>query len=285
MVPRQSEIGDEYFVEILIQCYLVMHGGRDAYLFQPIDLPLDSEEERMEYMPILHSFIHDRFPELQMLDFDLGLLISKKMYSLDDVSDNDKVGRLLGFSCDGFDALDRDKRTYGYHATAELIGHDNVNIFSFVCQKKKKMYEKDFRHMCEKWGKMLVGNDELPDYNGKKLRVTKVVGNIEVNRPVQEFIDMLSNDEMKELTEDDMSHIKNVLYNLSLPDYEKLMKAFQPKNRVHRGIMISLLCLSRFNTMEPFFPIQYTGKEDEVRIQDAKLSKHLLRTLKKTAQR
>ena len=35
----QGQVDDKMIVEILIQCYMVVNGMRNAYLFQPIDLP------------------------------------------------------------------------------------------------------------------------------------------------------------------------------------------------------------------------------------------------------
>jgi hypothetical protein len=265
-------------VELLIQCHLVEKGGRPGYLFQTVDIG----DYHGVSIPTLTRFIKRRFPTLKTHKDSQGIYITRTDIRTTDVDTNAKAGRILGYQCaDRFDGLDRSKTTYTYHMWVRLKNKSRVHLYSFVCpsSNKKKQWKQDG----ELIEKLLVGNKDLPLFRGKPIQVVSVEMEMEKELPPSYFLTLLLQTN-RSIPQDAIDKMETIWFNIGFDTNtrKRLRKEFDPQNPLHRGIMASLLCFSIHNPLEPFFPIQYTGKQDQVQAQLDQFGKLLVRSLRES---
>lgn len=274
----QGQLDDKMIVEILIQCYMVVNKIRNAYLFQPIDLPDLDVKQRKRKQDLVLRYIQKNFSQLHKLEIEQGILFSLKRLSPNNVDSNQKLGNVLGFLCSHeYDTLNREKTVYGYHIRADVHNYGIINLVSFVCQGKD--YEQEFEKFCSHLSSSLVDNTNLPIFKGKRIVITNITCEVEERRSVSYYIDTLVHG--KRLHEQDLNEIENYIWNIGLDP--KIMHHFQEKNKVHRGIIISLLCYHKYDPLEPLYPIQNTGTEIQINEQYDQLSKLITHCLENSS--
>lgn len=270
-LSRQN-LTDDDVRELLIQCYLVEHGGRHGYLFQTVNI----EDYKNKSFSVLERFIKEKFPALHTFRDRQGLYVARNALRAADVDTNAKAGKVLGYACaDGFDRLDHFKTTYDYAVVVRLKNKKEVFLYSFVCEsaKHKARFEKDV----ERIRMLLVGSKDLPLFRGKPISVLSVESRVEAYHPTSYFLDML----LRRGKPVPLDELSNVLFNLfDSNSSHRILSAYNPKNATHRGIMAALLCLYIHNPLEPFYPLQFTGKQEVVGARLEQLSKLIVKTLR-----
>ena len=237
-------------IEELLNCIIVKHDGREAMLFEPANYKEVDESSHIT-KEILKN-IKKKFPTLiQTPDKNSGrIFISKNKLSPDHYDTDEKVGNLLGFPCaKDFVTIDKDKKSYSYHIIVILKDGSGINIITDVCQHKS--YEKHERLL-----KSVIDalkKDEI------WLTIQDVIIEEEEHIPIMELIPAI----MKgNLTEKEESTLRNEIWNIfseTLSNYN-----FQYKNPIHKGILTTLLLYCKNNPMEPFYPLQLTGRDTDV---------------------
>lgn len=270
----QGQVDDKMIVEIIIQCHMVVNRMRKAYLFQPIDLPdLDVKQRKMKKDLVLR-YIQKNFPQLHKLEIEQGILFSLKKLNPNNVNSNEKLGNVLGFLCaHEYDTLNRDETVYGYHIRADVYNYGIINLVSFVCQSKN--YREEFEKFCSHLSSSLVGSTSLPIFKGKRIVITNILCEVEETLSESYYIDKLLHG--KRLDEQACNEIENYIWNIGLDP--KIMFHFQEKNKIHRGIIVSLLCYHKYDPLKPLYPIQNTGKESQINEQYDQLSKLIIHCL------
>lgn len=267
---------DKDIIDLLIQCYLVKHNGRPAYLFQTVDV----KDYRGSIIPTLVSYIKSVFPDLHTLRDAQGLFITKNMITPERVATNTGAGRVLGYLCaGGYDKLDRNKPTYTYDISVDANKY-KFSLFSFICQTKK--YEKQFDNDYKKIKQLLVGNKNLPFFKNQKIVVRSVVASITEEMPPSYYLELLLHDNKENQTNKTLQTLSNYLFNIGFQDKQikLLMKSFDPHNQTHRGVMAALVCYFQNPLLEPFYPLQTTGRQEQVQKQIDRFGQDLVHSFR-----
>ncbi len=165
----------------------------------------------------------------------------------------------MGYACGHeFDELNRKETHYAYEIRLfwkELFG---LQIIAFLCQSKK--YEKELKKLYEKIKKCLMNESFIFHKEIKKIEYE-----VEPIYSEKHYIDLLSKNN-HEFTKKELDAIYNYLYNIGFSTgFELFVKDnLNFNNAVHRGILIGLLTYSPNPLIEPWFPLQYSGKMEEV---------------------
>lgn len=216
-----------------INCVLVINDVRNAMLLQAADYKEITHEDPitknklnaiLKYFPLKHC----------VLEFG-NVLISKKQYTVNDITSDEKMGEILGYPC----AKDFKNATYSISIDAEFV-LGSVQIIG----------------MCAK--------DDYPALNtfaSDALRVLQndpIIGIIDVTvnmKPIlntQDIINKLISN--IELNKDDIYSIENCIYNIGFPVLATYL--FQYNNPFHIGIITTLLSYSIHDPIYPFTPLQ-----------------------------
>jgi len=129
------------FIMLVLNCLLVQHNVRQAYLIQNHDII----ESRL-------YTISKTYPLLNHRKTNYGIIISKNKLG-DDYDDEDdpyhnhKLGKLLGYpTYDQYPISKKDKENgyYTFHVKVKLINNNMITLFSFVASNlssENKIYD------------------------------------------------------------------------------------------------------------------------------------------------
>ena len=141
---KMEELG---FAEY-INCYLVTKGVREGFLYQMIDYNEDDINSPITKKKL--ELIKKYFPTLIQTPNTLGVLLSNKQFTLNEIEDSTSLGQILGFPCESYDEINPKRAndsepTYTVHIEIELTNEKTISIISFLClkidKKKKKLEE------------------------------------------------------------------------------------------------------------------------------------------------
>jgi hypothetical protein len=224
--------------------YLVDIGVRPSCLF------FDSE-----YSKRLDRNIKKYFPKLIIFyDSFYGYFISKKRLYINDKSDSNDIGKILGYPSDKipFTDIDNNQDVYGTHIVVTMTDNQQISLLDVKTQTSISEKMLDIMNlMIEK----LLSVDCI--YHDKII-------NIRIIEDVHHSIDyyckkLLMKDE---LSDDDVNNIYNEIWNR----FDKKLSEFNYdfKNNLHIGILISLLLYCKNDPNEHFYG-PYYGKCDETK--------------------
>jgi hypothetical protein len=121
---KQKNDGLYYF----IHSFLIDREIRDGWLFQYIDI-IDNNNENEDITRHATSdkiieIISKNFPDFYYLEDNQGLLISKRPITIEEFTDDNKIGKILGYPC---------KFSNNYIARINFIDKKNNkhNLFAF----------------------------------------------------------------------------------------------------------------------------------------------------------
>ena len=122
-----------------LNCYLVSKGGRDGYLFQNVqykeyDINSPISKNKLNLMK-------KYFPSLKQIPNRQGVLLTKKQYTLKDIEDDSKLGKILGFPCQSLTEIlkkikeDDDLLTTYIDIIVKIVLQDKEeNIINKICK-------------------------------------------------------------------------------------------------------------------------------------------------------
>lgn len=269
-----KDIGLENFLNV----YIVNKCGRNSFLLQYCD-----QNEKYKTDPktskILHG-IRKWFPKLYFNELENnGMFISKENIDISKIKSSSTIGKALDYhGCDEFDFIDNTSNTYSYSIMAALT-IDAIENFKckshiqlFAIKTQNDNYEKDMKNKALKFMK-IIKEDKLLDNI-----VQNIYLHVEENFSCNYLIDKILSKEL--LDEYEKFEISNILYNCgfspSLMEYE-----FLYDNPIHIGILITILTYALNNPLEPFYPLQHSGFQNEVNEITNKLENSLLNLLNK----
>lgn len=228
--------------EDYINSSLVVNGVRDAYLIQNFESSTDEVDERIRK-------IQEAFPQLKLLQSNNYYFLSLKSLNEVDVDNNTKIARLLRYSYDvDFKDLDRHQETVVYSINVLIHGTKSpITIISYICQTKSTLDD----------AYQLVSEIQ------EVLPHDKVTLDVDVNIPVISLIPKLMNPKYK-FTENEISTLYAVIYNIVESGCDRIFGEIDFNNLLHRGIMLSYIAEHEHDTLEPFYPIQRSGRMEEV---------------------
>jgi hypothetical protein len=251
----------------ILNAILVNEGVRPAMLIQPADYNEKTGKDT-KILSIVNR-IKELFPKLLLSDnykIYQGTIISKKFYD-DKVISLEKMGEILGYPCNNFETLNRDKLLFNLELVVSCNDGTEYPLFNNICKDKKTIRE--LKSLSIKAFKALT-NEKYKDIlkSFSILKINKIYVNIDIMIPTQYIIDKLIT--KKKLSNEEIDKIRNVLWNEGF-SYKLLGYEFQYNNPIHIGILLHLLIKTKYNILSPFFPLQNYPKQrekvDEITIQ------------------
>lgn len=249
---------DNLPIDVLINCILVKERVRPAMLVQPQDYQeatsADPKTKRML------KNIRKLFPDLEhseRYEVYQGIIISYEDFNGREISLSE-MGKLLGYPCYAeFNSINRREQiSYGIQVSVHFADGETTNLLANVCKNTSKLPE--FQAFAEAAEEVLKREEYIA-------MIGKHVENVEVTTekviPTKAIINMIINKEL--ITDSVKSQIFNIYYNFSFgEDFEEFCEEhFQYNNPVHMGILLSLLCNERNDTLSPFYPLQRYPEE------------------------
>ena len=234
-------------LEPLINAILVHENIRPAMLVQPADYG-EARETEPKMASILQK-IKTYFPRLihsNHYDIYQGTLISKKNYNGQHINLMD-MGELLGYPCYQDFEMSRHEINYTVSIVV-VIGGVDYEIITNLCKNKAKQHE--FQVLATHIQKTLSRYADLIGV------VQTVHVKMTTNIPTQVLIHKLIHD--LHFTKEDLDAVQNILFNFGFNmDFQFFFTDnFQYKNKVHRGLLLSLMLMEKHYTLSPFFPLQ-----------------------------
>ncbi len=244
-------------IEQFIECYLVKHNVRPAYLLEGCKClgrqntnwfsRLFSFQDNCK----IHSSIRKWFPTLiETANPGFGTFISKDKISTDIIKNDDDVGRILGYPAwKGFSNLNRNEMSYAFNITITfknvLVGEPIIlitNVSANDITDEMEIIRKKIEYVLK-----TKPAETLFTY------ISEYIDTITVEKtliyPVKYLINKLVNDEI--LIEEEITEIKNYIWNTEneeLAEYN-----FDWHNKIHIGVVITLLLRNEYNELEPFY--------------------------------
>jgi len=262
-------------LEELINCTLVQEGVRNAMLIQPADYNEATSSDKTTKAKLMA--IRRAFPDLILNDIGGETLISRKVYTRENIKRNSDMGAILGYPCAAaFDNLNSHKEvTYMISINVNLKPGYNrkyVQILAYVCKDDSSFAgSKLFAERCET---VLKKSPVLSPV------IVGVEAILRKHMPVAYLINKLALNE--KLSPEEGAEIKNHIWNLGLPESQVAGYDYKYDNPLHRGILIGLLTICDNNPMEPFFPLQHRKESKEIDLINGKWEKELIRVFKLT---
>jgi len=258
-------------VEQFIECYLVKHNVRPAYLLEGCKclgrqntkafpgfsirgvastnwfLRLFAFQENCK----IHASIRKWFPTLiETANPGFGTFISKEKINTDIIKNNDDVGRILGYPAwKGFSNLNRNEMSYAFNITITfnnaLVGEPIkliTNVSANDITDEMEIIRKKIEYVLK-----TKPAETLFTY------ISEYIDSITLEKtlvyPVKYLINKLVNDEI--LIEEEIAEIKNYILNT---ENEELAKYnFEWHNKIHCGVVITLLLRHEHHELEPFY--------------------------------
>ena len=248
-------------IDQYIECFLVINNVRQAYLLE--DCKCLGRRKTGLFARIfskdnckIHSSIRKWFPKLIETHFPgLGTFISKEKIDLNEIKDDDDVGRILGYPAwKGFSKLDRNEMHYSF----------SIQITFKDYPIKYKHFFKPIEIITNVSSNDITDDMEIIKRKVYVLKMKKYIDTItvvkNVHYPVRYLIKKLiensggnsgnCSDINYILTEKEKDEIRNYIWNIneSLNQYD-----FIWDNPIHIGIIISLLLQHENHELEPFY--------------------------------
>lgn len=293
---------DELSVNDYINCFLADKGVREGFLFQMIDHKEYNIEEPFTKKFLL--LVKKYFKGLNHLSFNQGVLLSRKLFEIEDVETSAKLGKILGFPCD-IPEYPSKKNRYGYDIVV-FIKMPDKQIEELTQLAKEMEYEipTEFDFSIKH---NIISFMSLDATHQTTLTQTEIIKNILLNDESFElrssvvdvklvitpiytesyFIDALLQADYI-FTEDELFEISNIWYNHIGEEFLDEFKDYlddsaQLLNPVNRGIIIGILLFSENNTTQVFYPIQNNGDKlmEEYETIHSKLESRMMETLKR----
>jgi hypothetical protein len=217
----------EYFL-----VFLVDSNVRPACLFMKHEISDSLQKNIKKYFPNL-ILNHDPF---------FGLFVSKTNLSINEYSDSNDIGKILGYPNDGilFTEINRNKDYYDTHIVITMDDGQEIYILDVVTQYsiydsmliiKNLMSEKLLSPECFYHG------------NIKNIRIVE-----KVTHSIDYYCKKLI---MKDLNDEDIFQIRNLIvntFNEKISDYP-----YDFLNDLHIGIIVNLLLQCKHNQCEQFY--------------------------------
>jgi hypothetical protein len=183
-------------LEEYINCFLVSEGVRKGYLFQMINHKEYSIDDPISSIKLKR--MNEFFPHLYFLPNKLGVLISTRPYTLDDIETDAKLGEILGFPCE----LPKDDNKVKYVFDVKIVPFQQspVSIITFISPNPDPL--EYVRAVTQAVRDVLYEDDELINI------VKDVTYSSEIVHPTKYFIDRLL-DENHKFTEKEIMDIEN----------------------------------------------------------------------------
>jgi len=262
-----------------LNCFLVTHDVRDAFLYQTVDY-----NEYDIDMPITKNklaLMKEYFPSLLHTVFRQGVLLSKKTYPVEQLDRDDAfLGKLLGFPCDSLEFIMAagDVQKYDVHINVSMQNNaHHLSLISFVCLDPEAISVK-IAELITKIESAFKTDEQL------NTLITLISPEIETEYTEDALIKKLIDNETLNTKETDALH--NVFYNMSFSlTFQFFMDThLQYTNPVHRGIVIGLLTASKYSVLQPFCPLQCNGldKMALVEAQTLKWEQYIMQVLTNT---
>jgi len=236
---------DEY-----MNCVLVQQDVRHAMLIQPADYSeaISSDPKTASKLKALKA----AFPELIQSTVGGGeTLISKKVYTIENVKDNATMGKILGFPCaDEYEYTlthpDEIRVAIEIHVNLKPGGNtETLQIIAYVC--RTDAHYAGAKTFAQKAEAVLKADPVIGQI------IDSVTATKTTIMPTKHLINELLHN--KPLSETDQEEVVNKIWNLGIEGANTYDYDFT--NPVHRGALIGLLTFYEYNPIEPFFPLQY----------------------------
>jgi hypothetical protein len=234
-------------LEPLINAILVHENIRPAMLVQPADYG-EARETDPKMASILHQ-LKSYFPELihsSHYEIYQGTLISKKNYN-GKLINLMEMGKILGYPCYKDFEMNRNEITYSASIVINMDGVDH-EVITNLCKTKEK--QREFERLATHIQRALLGYTDLVGVvQSVRVKITTII-------PTTVLIHKLIHD--LHFTKEDLDAVNNVMFNFGFNvDFQFFFTDnFQYKNKIHRGLLISLLLMEKNYTLSPFFPLQ-----------------------------
>jgi len=203
-----------------------------------------------EYSDKLDRNIRKYFPKLIIFyDSFFGYFISKKILYINDKSDSNDIGKILGYPTDGipYTKIDHNSDIYGTHIVVTMDNNEEVSLLDVKTQTSISEKMLDIMNlMAEK----LLSVKCIYSYRIKYISIRE-----DVQHPIDYYCSKLLKKE--ELTNDDISNIYNQIWNEFGDKLSEFNYDF--KNDLHIGIIISLLLYCKNDPKKQFYG-PYYGK-------------------------
>ena len=229
-----------------INAVLVQNKVRNAMLIQPADYS-EAKSSNKKTKLILNN-LKKEFPDLIQTENYQGTILSLKDYKNININ-SEKIGKILDYPCykDFQYVIDNPKES---SITFELVVYFNngkfpLQIFANRC-KDDSSYSK-MKNMANKATEVLKLDKNIGN----------IIDKVDVNKI--EFIPthLISNKLIKneKLNENEENELRNILYNIGFSP-EFYFYEFDFKNKIHIGVLLTLLSYSNNPLIEPFCPLQ-----------------------------
>ena len=237
---------------ILINATLVQNDIRPAYLLQSINFGEYNIENREKTNLILDD-LKNKFPDLLQTECNQGIILSKKQYLNENITD-ERLGEILGYpSCKEFKYITEhpdEKYTIFELYVKNKNTYENIQLFANCCKQENiDRDRKIFENMASCGNKL---------FNSKNIE-SRIVVVEEESIPIKSIINKLLNNELLNIKE--KFEVNNNIWNLGM---EKLNEyPFDFSNPIHKGIVLTLLSYCDNTPISAFYPLQTYPNEME----------------------
>jgi len=236
-----------------INALLVQNSVRNAMLIQPADYS-EAKSSNKKTKSILNN-LKKEFPDLIQTENYQGIILSLKDYKNININ-SEKIGKILDYPCykDFQYIINNPKES---SITFELVVYFNngkfpLQIFANRC-KDDSSYSK-MKNMANKATKVLKLDKNIGN----------IIDKVDVNKiefiPTHVISDKLIKN--KKLNKNEENELRNILYNIGFSP-EFYFYEFDYKNKIHVGVLLTLLSYSNNPLIEPFCPLQNYPKQDK----------------------
>ena len=261
---------DEY-----MNCVLVQHDVRPAFLIQPADYREATSEDPKTKKKILA--INQTFPELVISIINSEALVSKKTYTQANFRENKDMGEALGYPCAedyAYTLEHKDEPSVGMSIYVTLKDEKPIQLLANACKDETKAER--FFALARKADAVLKSDPRLKD------RIVSVDARVDHIVPTKFVLQKLVRNE--KLNENEEYQLRNEIANLGFQDENYLADyEYQFNNPTHRGILITLMTLTMNNPMEPFWPLQFRREGAKVDAINNQWGVELVRVLNETS--
>jgi len=214
--------------------------------------------------------LSEYFPELKQSVVYQGVILSKTAYTNEEVT-SENIGQILGYPCYmdlEYIIAHPDEECFTMSLVAILNSGERVHIMDNRCRHMYHILEMNDMAIN---ALAVLKNDEIFD---KLIREVKV--EVSKSIPVKSLINLILNDAIDEY---DKLEINNYIWNLGfeiLGDFN-----FDYSNKIHIGIVLTLLTHYDNNPLSAFYPLQkFPDYDDRVNELTLKWEQELLKILK-----
>ena len=197
-----------------------------------------------EYTDNLNRNIKKYFPKLIVFyDSFYGYFISKKKLYINDKSDSNDIGKILGYPTDKipYTEIDDNKDIYGTHIIVTMINNQEISLLDVKTQNPVT------EQMVDIMNKMAVKILSIDCIYHDRIKYISI--REDIHHSINYYCTKLIKKE--ELTNDDISNIYNQIWN----EYGDKLSEFNYdfKNDLHIGIIISLLLYCKNDPKKQFY--------------------------------